>query len=438
MKRGPLLIAIVASLAVVAAVTWPAFRIRSSFESGQESARSDFSELRRQAINTISLPEDAAEEPWRAKARIAWASQRGLLAVVVKDASGEVVYAKPSSSPYYRRTPDGLSFESPDGTTARYKGPLASGLSIEALYVTLTQEDVFYPIRDAAIILAALLAIVGAGLLVSSGARPRGRRAGAVHEPLPEASLAGTPERGAAGIQEAAPATPAAIPVAASPFPREEHSLYHEDAFERDRTPEVVPATAPIAPPDVDAAVAPPERADRPGFVKAGDLPEGAFDAESGLGWEAYLRERLSAELRRSASFEQDLALLLTSFNGPGRGEADFNLYASIVRDFFSFKDMAFLFGDDGTASILPNMDVDHALRMCEELRKKVSEAFPGKPESALPFFGLSSRAGRLVDADRIIGEAMAALNKARKDGGSSILAFRPDPERFRAYLANG
>lgn len=427
MKRGPLLIAIIAVLTVAAAIAWPAYRIRSSFESGRDSARGGFSELRRQAINTISLPEDAAKEPWRSKARIAWASQSGLLAVVVKDASGEVVYAKPSSSPYYRRTPDGLTFESPDGTTARYKGPLASGLSIEALYVTLTQEDVFYPLRDAAVILAALLAIVGAGLLVSSGAKPRARRAGPTPEAIPEASAVETEETPVPTPD----ASPSASPDASPAFPREEHSLYHEDAFE--------PEGAAAAPD------APPERADRPGFVKADDLPDGAldgprglFDAESGLGWEAYLRERLSAELRRSASFEQDLALLLTSFNGSGRGEADFNLYASIVRDFFSFKDMAFLFGEDGTASILPNMDVDHALRMCEELRKKISEAFPGKPERDLAFFGLSSRAGRLVDADRIIGEAMAALNKARKDGGSSILAFRPDPERFRAYLANG
>lgn len=413
MKRGPLLITILSFVAIAVTVAWPALRISSAYASGQEAARADFSELRRQAINTISVPEDVAGEAWRTKAAVAWSSQRGLLAVVVKDSSGEVLYAKPSSSPYYKRTPDGLAFERPEGTTTRYKGSLSAGLSIEALYVVLSQEEVFYPLRDVAIALAALSAIVGAGLILSSGERG-GRGPGRKAEP-PSPIEAESP-----GIEES--------------------SLYHESVFDEIIVePESVEANDASASAPVQAA-----SEARPGFVEASELPEGAldgprglFDAESGLGWEAYLRERLSSELRRSASFEQDLSLLLTSFNGAGRGEADFNLFASIVRDFFSFKDMAFLFGDDGSASILPNMDVDHALRMCEELQKKLGAAFPDRQPKDLAYFGLSSRAGRLVDADRIIGEAMAALNKARKDGGSSILAFRPDPERFRAYLAS-
>jgi len=50
---------------------------------------------------------------------------------------------------------------------------------------------------------------------------------------------------------------------------------------------------------------------------------------------------------------------------------------------------------------------------------------------------GISSRSGRLVDADRLVGEAFAALNKARDERDTHIMAFRPDPEKFRAYLAN-
>jgi GGDEF domain-containing protein len=97
---------------------------------------------------------------------------------------------------------------------------------------------------------------------------------------------------------------------------------------------------------------------------------------------------------------------------------------------------MAFLFGDGGAALILPNIDVDHALRMSEELLKKLGALFQDRSGCAPGvYMGLSSRAGRLVDADRIIGEAMAAMSKA-KGGGSKIMAFKPDPEKFRAYLA--
>jgi PleD family two-component response regulator len=83
-------------------------------------------------------------------------------------------------------------------------------------------------------------------------------------------------------------------------------------------------------------------------------------------------------------------------------------------------------------------MDVDHALRMSEELHKKLALMFRSQTANGSTdiHIGLSSRAGRLVDADRIIGEAMAALSKAKQDGGARIIAFRPDPEKFRAYLA--
>jgi hypothetical protein len=75
---------------------------------------------------------------------------------------------------------------------------------------------------------------------------------------------------------------------------------------------------------------------------------------------------------------------------------------------------------------------------MSEELNKKLSLLFRSRLAggSSGIFMGLSSRAGRLVDADRIIGESMAALVKAKQAGEVKIMAFRPDPEKFRAYLA--
>jgi len=49
---------------------------------------------------------------------------------------------------------------------------------------------------------------------------------------------------------------------------------------------------------------------------------------------------------------------------------------------------------------------------------------------------GISSRAGRLVDSARISQEAEAALQKAREDRDSHIVAFRPDPDKYRLYLS--
>ena len=50
---------------------------------------------------------------------------------------------------------------------------------------------------------------------------------------------------------------------------------------------------------------------------------------------------------------------------------------------------------------------------------------------------GLSSRSGRLIDADRLIFETNEALEKALTDPSSNIIAFRSNPEKYRAYIAS-
>jgi GGDEF domain-containing protein len=438
MKRGPLLIAICSCLVVAAIAAWPVLRISRALEEGRRESLASFSELRRTALNTVAQPTDVSSDAWRAEAGTAWRKQDRLLAVILKDSSGEVLYAKPSASPYYKRADDGLSFEQPEGTTTRLSGTLSSGIALEALYVTLSQEALFYAIRDAAVVFAALLAMLVAWLLILSNARPDSTVAEVTEADPVEL------ERRAEDYEDWTPDIPQMI--------LEESSLYSENPFEGGTTPGV---TDPSANQDsvLDDNPVQDEAAENPGtldtpkaaFIQQADLPEGTldgprglFDDETGLGWEAYLRERLSSELRRSASFEQDLSLLITSFRDARRGDEEFNLFAATVRDFFSFKDMAFLFGEGGAACILPNMDVDHALRMSEELHKKLALMFRSQTANGSTdiHIGLSSRAGRLVDADRIIGEAMAALSKAKQDGGARIIAFRPDPEKFRAYLA--
>lgn len=413
MKRGPLLISLCSFVVVVAIVAWPVLRIANELAAGSEAARAAFGDLRRTALNVVSKPDAVTGDAWKSAAQQTWLKQDRLLALVIRNAKGEVLYALPGSSPYYRQAPEGLTFEQPEGSTTRFSGALVAGLSIDALYVTLSQEALFYPIRDAALALCVVLALLLAALIVAINTR----------KPA-------TAERSDTGFEPSIPE-----PVMHDEPEQPEASLYAEE-----------PAPAPIQPtqepPPADEQIA----GMKTGVLTPSDLPSGSldgprglYDTETGLGWEAYLRERLGAELRRSASFEQDLSLMITSLEGSHRGDEAFNLYAQTVRDFFSFKDMAFMFGEHGVALVLPNMDVDHALRMSEELLKKLSVLLHGKAKWTIDqgvFMGLTSRAGRLVDADRLVGEAMAALDKARKDSGSRIMAFRPDPEKFRAYLA--
>jgi GGDEF domain-containing protein len=200
---------------------------------------------------------------------------------------------------------------------------------------------------------------------------------------------------------------------------------------------DVVSAAAPGA---AARPAAQPSSAGAVGPAAGGEAaPGGLFSPLSDLGWESYLEHRLDAELSRAASFEQDLSLLFIRGAGLSPGQADYGITARAIADFFSFRDLAFERGPDGFAVILPNMDAEHGLRMAEEFRRKLNQAFTGNRDrqgGPVLAMGLSSRAGRLVDSERVCQEADIALRKAASDPGSHIMAFRPDPDRYRLYLA--
>lgn len=466
MKRGAIVIALVASLAVLGTAAWPVIRIASSLKNGQKEARADFARIRKTAADMLGTDRDSAGETWRAAARDEWRTQPRLLALVVKDGSGQVLYALPGASPYYRQVPKGLAYEHPEGSTLFLAGLLGGSMSLEALYVTLSQDGLFYPIRDGALLLVALTALLAALLVVeASRGAPAGVKAAATDAPggpVAEdlAGVAGTSMSGAATDQPSggdrtgtagamtendapdrhadAPADESAADAAdtsAADAPDDhlhtvdasgaEGSLYAEE-----------PSTPPVAAAEPDRTeAAPPDDGcpDGPSTVS----PRGLFDPVSGLGWEAYLPERLGAELRRSASFEQDLSLVLVSMGGALRGDPSFRDMATVLRERFGFRDLAFLHGDEGAAFVLPNTGVDAALKLTtdifDKLRTGITEGVKPDPHAMDLSAGLTSRAGRLVDADRLLAEALAALNKA---GTGGAMAFRPDPERFRAYLA--
>jgi hypothetical protein len=48
---------------------------------------------------------------------------------------------------------------------------------------------------------------------------------------------------------------------------------------------------------------------------------------------------------------------------------------------------------------------------------------------------GLSSRSGRPVNAERLMFEAEEALERAMMDPVSHIVAFKSDPEKYRAFM---
>ncbi len=166
--------------------------------------------------------------------------------------------------------------------------------------------------------------------------------------------------------------------------------------------------------------------------------PQGLYSSRSNICWESYTHDRLESELHRCASFEQDLCFIIMERLNVDAWEASYRNFTEAAIAFFTFRDLLFERGRGGISIILPNVDLDHGIRMAEEFRKKImtspdhGENWENKADLVV---GLSSRAGRLVDADRLILEAERALDKASADPTSPIIAFKSDPERYRAFI---
>ena len=160
---------------------------------------------------------------------------------------------------------------------------------------------------------------------------------------------------------------------------------------------------------DVDVGVSAPTASSQQTNCES-EKPAGLYGTDGLLGWEEYLEERLDAELRRAASFEQDLVLVIleADFEEP-QAEEKFKSFAEDLVSYFSFKDLSFRRGKYGAAVILPNIDVDQGLRFTENFMLKCKERGDNVE------IGLTARAGRLVDAGRLITEAKAALDRAQK-----------------------
>ena len=453
------------SITIPAIIAWPALRIAGSWTTGQESVRTSFGALRRLAINSITHPSSIDGVEWKDAVRKAWNDDDRLLAIVVSDTSGRVLYALPDRSPYYvEPKPDTKRPEYlyPENSVARFNGAIASGMVLDALYVTLRQGELYRPLKDATISLLALLALTAAWLIAASasGSSVQAATSSSSDTASDKASdtITGT------GMEPGAtPGATMAMDSLATEPGQSGLSDYRTPSIPTNpgEFPELMELSSPAASIAFPAMTDTPEATDEPEEIelltaeiplptptvspdtKTGPLdgPRGLYDPETGLGWESYLRERLGAELRRSASFEQDLSILVASLDSAtGRTDPNYAVFAKTSRSFFSFNDLAFIFGTKGLAIILPNTDIDQAMRMSEELLKKLALLIQDRsdPMSYLNLFmGLSSRSGRLVEADRLLGEAMAAHRKAREERDTHIMAFRPDPEKFRAYLAN-
>ncbi len=144
--------------------------------------------------------------------------------------------------------------------------------------------------------------------------------------------------------------------------------------------------------------------------------------------------QMVTDELKKSASFDQDLVLTLV---GSPEKYISNNAteFKEILNKHFPFHDLIFRFNDNIFGIMLPNTDLEQGIHQIELFDQK----FVSSSTKSLKFpimFGLSSRNGRLISGNIILKEAKAALIKAMSDNDFPIVGFRPNPARYREYLS--
>ncbi|MCL1815028.1 MAG: hypothetical protein FWG27_04315 [Treponema sp.] len=172
----------------------------------------------------------------------------------------------------------------------------------------------------------------------------------------------------------------------------------------------------------------------------SGSKPSGLYSPRSNIGWESYTQDRLASELHRCAASEQDLVVLLMEC---GEGvNCDGRLYKKIADEaveLFNLKDLSFEYGDRGITVIIPNAGLEQGITKVEEFHARILKTCSGSFHSKNDFLtGISSRSGRLIEADRLFMEASRALEKAKLEPGSPIVAFKSDPEKYRDFVRKG
>lgn len=201
----------------------------------------------------------------------------------------------------------------------------------------------------------------------------------------------------------------------------------NEDGGEAAKEPEGNVKTAAVETRDPSAV--PVEEAD----PEAGQEPHELFSPATGLVWESFLLTRLESELKRAAAYDQDACLLLCQLHTRESDDGYLKMVKTLKEN-YDYPDLLFEYGSGGAALVLPNVDMDEGLAMAENLRKAVDDALLGS--SCVTAAGLSSRNGRIIEAERLMKECRTALQKALNEENSTLIAFRSDLEKYREFIA--
>lgn len=143
------------------------------------------------------------------------------------------------------------------------------------------------------------------------------------------------------------------------------------------------------------------------------------------------LIEELTTAIMETAVAEEDLALMLIRAKDISHNQQIIHLMRTTLDHIHNL----FIFNQDTLGLIVFYASLDRAMQIASNLYDEVSPLLDAPNKTALGI-GLTTRAGRLIPAHRMMEEAVAAAGKALEEGGDPIVAFRVNPDKYRRCLA--
>lgn len=157
----------------------------------------------------------------------------------------------------------------------------------------------------------------------------------------------------------------------------------------------------------------------------------------TGLVWAEHLAPRLKAEIERAAAADQDLSFARVVLDQPPDATGSDAAAAEVARQLrssFPVADLLFESGPGSFSILLPDQDLDQAVRTLDGLRSRVAAGASGGARCTVSV-GVSARGGRLIEENTLLVEAELASGRAVREGGNRVVGFRADPAKFRAAL---
>jgi hypothetical protein len=146
---------------------------------------------------------------------------------------------------------------------------------------------------------------------------------------------------------------------------------------------------------------------------------------------QATLIEELTTAITETAVAEEDLTLMLIHATDLPHNQQIIHLLRSTLDRIHKI----FIFNKDILGVMIFYAPLDQAMQIASTLYDEIHTLLDDSVKQTLGI-GLTTRAGRLIPAPRMIEEATAAIGKAIQEGSDPIVAFRVNPDQYRRCLA--